>query len=155
LLGSPLLKTLKISPDGAAFEEKKPEELSSKLEKVTNFASSEEDASHEYDALQRSIFQLTLVVSAFTVCLTAIFGGFHSSISVLVGALSGLAYLRLLARSIGRLGKYSESVSKAQLLVPVILVVVAARSPYLELLPSLVGFLLYKPSLIIQFIRKP
>ena len=37
-----------------------------------------------------------------------------------------------------------------QLLVPVVLVLAAARTPQLELLPAFLGFLLYKPALILQ-----
>ncbi|ABX09507.1 hypothetical protein [Prochlorococcus marinus] len=110
---------------------------------------------NEYVQLQSAIFKLAFVLSTLAVGFTAIAIDFHSSISVLVGALSGLIYLRLLARSIGRLGVQSQSVGKAQLLVPVVLVVVVTKLPQLDLLPSLVGFLLYKPSLIIQFLLKP
>jgi ATP synthase protein I len=41
-------------------------------------------------------------------------------------------------------------VGKAQLLVPVVLVLAAARLPVLEILPAVLGFLLYKPALIVQ-----
>jgi ATP synthase protein I len=67
-----------------------------------------------------------------------------------VGALSGLFYLVLLSRSVSRLGASSKSVSKVQLLVPIVLVLVAAKLPQLQLLPALLGFLLYKPALLVQ-----
>ncbi len=133
-------------------------EISQKTEKATHSVSSEDslqDASTEYVQLQRRIFQSTLIVSALVVVLTAFFVGIYFSMSVLFGALSGMLYLRLLARSIGRLGVQSGSVSKAQLLVPVVLVLAVTRLPHLELLPSLLGFLLYKPSLVIQYLLKP
>ena len=69
---------------------------------------------------------------------------------MLVGALSGSLYLRLLARSIGQLGKGSNAVGKIQLVVPVLLVLAVSKIPQLDLIPSMLGFLLYKPSLIIQ-----
>ena len=69
---------------------------------------------------------------------------------MLIGGLAGALYLRLLARSVGKLGKGSKKVSKLQLLVPVVLVMAAARLPQLELLPALLGFLLYKPAVILQ-----
>jgi len=72
-----------------------------------------------------------------------------------VGALAGVVYLRLLARSIGKLGKTSKSVGKVQLVVPVLLVLVVSRLPQLELLPSLLGFLMYKPALILQVMLEP
>jgi len=73
-----------------------------------------------------------------------------TSISLLIGALFGALYLRLLARSVGNLGKSSKTVGKIQLVVPVLLVLGVSKLPQLDLLPSLLGFLLYKPSLILQ-----
>ena len=105
---------------------------------------------NDYVQLQRRIYLATLVVSAIAVLTAAIFLDFRSSISLLIGALSGILYLRLLARSIGKLGKSTKSVSKIQLVVPVLLVLAVSRLPQLELLPALLGFLLYKPSLLIQ-----
>ena len=104
----------------------------------------------EYVQLQKRFLSLTAVLSTFAVVIAAIFFGFYSSISVLIGAVSGLLYLRLLAKSIGKLGKSSKSVGKIQIVVPVLLVVITSRFSSLELLPAMLGFLLYKPSLIIQ-----
>jgi ATP synthase protein I len=41
-------------------------------------------------------------------------------------------------------------VGKVQLLVPVILVLLSTRWPLLQLLPALIGFLIYKPAVIIS-----
>jgi ATP synthase protein I len=67
-----------------------------------------------------------------------------------VGGLAGLLYLFLFSRSVSRLGGDRNSVGKVQLLVPVVLVLASARIPALEILPALLGFLLYKPALILQ-----
>jgi len=147
----------KPSYEGVSQVQKSKED-SKKLQKLTDLASSKEslkDVPNEYVELQRGIFKITLVVTAITVALTALVIGVEFSTSVLVGAIFGLVYLRLLAKSIGRLGIYSASLSKVQLLVPVVLFLVVTRSPNLDLLPSLVGFLLYKPSLIMQFLLEP
>ena len=109
-------------------------------------------SSDEYVQLQQRIFRAALLVSAFAVAITAFFFGSQVAISLLIGALSGILYLRLLARSIGKLGTSSKSVSKIQLLVPVVLVLAVSKLSQLELLPALMGFLLYKPSLIFQIL---
>ncbi len=109
-------------------------------------------SSDEYLQLQRRIYRAALLVTVFSVSITAFFFGLQTSISLLIGALSGILYLRLLARSIGRLGSQSKSVSKIQLIVPVVLVLAVSKFSQLELLPSLLGFLLYKPSLILQIL---
>ena len=109
-------------------------------------------SSDEYVQLQQRIFRAALLVSALAVAITAFFFESQVAISLLIGALSGVLYLRLLARSIGQLGTSSKSVSKIQLVVPVVLVLAVSKLSQLELLPALLGFLLYKPSLIFQIL---
>ena len=111
--------------------------------------------SEEYVLLQLRIFRINLVVTAVAAVVSILFVDLNASISLLLGACSGIIYLRLLAKNIGSLGKSSSSVGKVQLIVPAALVLVVAKVPDLHLLPSLVGFLLYKPSLIIQFLLEP
>ncbi len=109
-------------------------------------------SSDEYVRLQQRIFRAALIVSVLAVTVSALFFELQVSISLLVGALSGVLYLRILSRSIGKLGQNSKSVSKIQLLIPVILVLAATKLSQIDLLPALLGFLLYKPSLIFQFL---
>ena len=104
----------------------------------------------DYLRLQQRLLLATLIVSAIAVLITAVAFDLHIASSLLVGALGGLLYLRLLARSVGKLGNGAKKVGKTQLLVPVVLVLASARLPQLELLPALLGFLLYKPALILQ-----
>ena len=111
--------------------------------------------SDEYLELQFRVLRLTFLLTVFSVGIAGFFLGIQVSASILFGALSGIFYFRLLARGIGRLGTSSKIVGKVQLLVPVLLVVVSSRFPQLDLIPALLGFLLYKPALIIQFLSMP
>jgi ATP synthase protein I len=104
----------------------------------------------EYRRLQRRLLLATAWASAIAVPFTALVWDPATAASLLVGSLGGLLYLRLLARSVSRLGVDSKSVGKVQLLVPITLVLAAARIPQLQMLPALLGFLLYKPALILQ-----
>jgi ATP synthase protein I len=103
-----------------------------------------------YLRLQRRLIVATIVATAMAVPFTALVFDLPTAASLLVGGLAGLLYLRLLARSVSRLGGDRKSVGKVQLLVPVVLVLAAARIPQLEMLPALLGFLLYKPALLVQ-----
>ena len=109
----------------------------------------------EYLELQFRVLRLTFLLTVFSVGIAGFFLGIQVSASILFGALSGIFYFRLLARGVGRLGTSSKIVGKVQLLVPVILVLVSSRFPQLDLIPALLGFLLYKPALIIQFLSMP
>lgn len=104
----------------------------------------------QYQRLQRRLIVATVVAAVLAVPITAWFFGGSAAFSLLVGSVAGLLYLKLLARSVSRLGVDTKSVGKAQLLVPVVLVLAAARFPQLQIFPALVGFLLYKPALIAQ-----
>ena len=111
--------------------------------------------SDEYFELQFRVLRLTFLLTIFFVGIAGFFYGIQASASIFIGALSGILYFRLLARGIGRLGTSSKIVGKVQLLVPVLLVLVSSRLPQLDLIPALLGFLLYKPALIIQFLSMP
>jgi ATP synthase protein I len=104
----------------------------------------------DYQRLQRRLLTATATATALAVPFSGwLFGG-PTALSLLVGGLSGLLYLFLFSRSVSRLGGDRKSLGKVQLLVPVVLVLASARIPALELLPALLGFLLYKPALILQ-----
>ena len=117
--------------------------------------SSFEVKSDEYLELQFRVFRLTFLLTIFSVGIAGFFIGIQASLSLLIGALSGIFYFRLLARGVGKLGISSKNVGKVQLLVPVLLVLASSRFPQLDLIPALLGFLLYKPALIIQFLSMP
>lgn len=109
----------------------------------------------EFRRLQRRLYVATGLASALAVAVTLLIFDSATALNLLVGALAGLLYLRLLARSVSRLGPGERSVGKLQLLVPIVLVLAAARIPQLRILPCLIGFLLYKPALIAQAILVP
>lgn len=108
------------------------------------------DGMDHYHRLRRRLLVATTVAAAIAVPAVGFFFGLTAALSALVGALCGLLYLVLLSRSVSRLGVSSKSVSKVQLLVPIVLVLAAAKLPQLDLLPALLGFLLYKPALLVQ-----
>ena len=103
-----------------------------------------------FERLQRRLLFATTIAVAAAVPITGLLFDGPTALSLLLGGLGGLLYLRLLARSVSRLGGDRRSVGKFQLLVPVVLVLAAARIPNLQILPVLLGFLLYKPALILQ-----
>jgi len=156
----PLLASSILNP-----ETDPPKERNVVLEKNLDASSSKEKSldldrylelstsnQEEYAQFQFRIFRSTLLVTVIVIALSAIFLGKTFTISLFVGSLSGILYLRLLARSIGKLGAGTKSVGKTQLLIPVFLVLLSSRFSQLELLPALLGFLLYKPSLIFQML---
>ena len=116
---------------------------------IENFLSQND----EYTKLQLTIFGITFFVSILVASITAIFLGFTFGFSIFIGSIAGIFYLRLLAKSVGKLGKESSGVSKLQLLVPVCLFIFASKLGSLDIFPAMIGFFIYKPSLIFYFSR--
>ncbi|MCX5952846.1 MAG: hypothetical protein NTZ40_04985 [Cyanobacteria bacterium] len=104
----------------------------------------------DFQRLQQRLLLATTIAAALAVPMVGFAFGWTVGLSLLIGAIAGLVYLWLLARSVARLGQASRSLSKVQLLVPVVLVLASVRLPQLQLFPALVGFLLYKPALLVQ-----
>jgi ATP synthase protein I len=109
-----------------------------------------ENGMESFARLQVRLMLATVIVSAVATLFATFYFDLFVARSLLVGAVAGLFYLRLLARSVARLGGGSRQVGRFQLVVPIVLIVAAARLPQLDLLPAFVGFLLYKPALILQ-----
>ena len=107
----------------------------------------------EYTKLQITIFGITFIVAILVASLTGIIIGYNFGFSVFIGAIAGIFYLRLLAKSIGKIGKESTRVSQLQLLVPVCLFIFASKLGSLDIFPAMIGFFIYKPSLIFYFSR--
>ena len=107
----------------------------------------------EYTKLQITIFGITFIVATLVASITGIIIGYTFGFSVFVGAIAGIFYLRLLAKSIGKIGKESNGVSQLQLLVPVCLFLFASKLGSLDIFPAMIGFFIYKPSLIFYFSR--
>lgn len=104
----------------------------------------------QFHRLRSRLLLATIAATAAAVPLCWLLFDVTAAISLLVGALAGILYMVLLARSVARLGGGRRSIGKIQLLVPVVLVLASTRLPQLELVPALVGFLLYKPALLVQ-----
>ena len=107
----------------------------------------------EYIKLQVTIFSITLIITILVTLITGIIFGYTFGFSVFVGAIAGIFYLRLLAKSVGKIGRESTRFSQLQLLVPVCLFIFASKLGYLDIFPAMIGFFIYKPSLIFYFSR--
>ena len=110
-------------------------------------------AKNEFLKLQLTIFVLTFFISTIASLLAVVLINPYFGLSMFVGSIAGIFYLRLLAKSIGSLGTKSTGVSKAQLLIPVCLFIFASKNELIEIFPSIIGFFFYKPALIFYFSR--
>ena len=107
----------------------------------------------EYTKLQITIFGISFIIAIFVACITGIIIGFTFGFSVFIGAIAGIFYLRLLAKSIRKIGKESNGFWQLKLLVAVCLFIFASKLGSLDIFPAMLGFFIYKPSLVFYFSR--
>ena len=103
----------------------------------------------EFFHLRQRVLRLTLIITIGAGLLTVLVWDLQTCLSLLAGAAAGILYLLLLSRSVERLGKRSNSLGKAHLAVPLLLFILALRLQGLNLLPAFLGFLLYKPAILL------
>ena len=103
----------------------------------------------EFFRLRQRVLQLTLMITIGAGLLTGLVWNLQTCLSLLAGAAAGIFYLLLLSRSVERLGKRSNNLGKAHLGVPILLFILALRLQGLDLLPAFLGFVLYKPAILL------
>jgi ATP synthase protein I len=116
---------------------------------VKSSSTSVADAMEEYSRLKFRLLILTLASGVIIgLCVWAWYG-WKIALSYSVGALIGSIYFRMLTKSVDRLGGESNRLGFSRLGLFVILIVIAAKSDQLEILPAFFGFMTYKVAVLV------
>jgi ATP synthase protein I len=126
-------------------EETTPEESS-----VTRSA---ENSMGEYQQLKQELYLTTLAIAAVAFAAVVYFCGLRIAGNYLLGAVTGVVYLRLLARDVDRLGTETMKLSFNRQALVIVLMLVAAKWHQLQILPVFLGFLTYKAALMVYLVR--
>ena len=102
----------------------------------------------DYYQLQQNLLRLTVLFSAVIFCFVWGFYSLNTALNYLIGACTGVVYLRLLARSVARIGRDSPKSNSGRLAVFVGVMLAATQWQSLSVLPVFLGFLTYKGALI-------
>jgi ATP synthase protein I len=112
-------------------------------------ASATPSSMQEYYSLKRSLYLLTLAITGVGFTTAWLAYSLDAALSYLIGSLSGVLYLRMLAKGVERLGVGASSTGgNARLAIFVGLIVVAAQVEWLQLVPVFLGFITYKIALL-------
>lgn len=109
------------------------------------------DPMADYYQLQRSLLLTTLTLTGITFFPVWYLFSLNTAFNYLVGAVVGIVYLRMLAKDVERLGQ--QRLGAKGLGIFVILILVASKWQQLHILPVFLGFLTYKPAIIIYTVK--
>jgi ATP synthase protein I len=109
------------------------------------------DPMADFYQLKRSLLLTTLVLMGIFFFPVWYFFSLNTAFNYLLGASVGLVYLRMLAKDVERLGQ--QRLGAKGLGIFVILILVASKWQQLHILPVFLGFLTYKPAIIIYTVK--
>lgn len=107
----------------------------------------------EFYQLYQELLLWTLALTGTIFSCVWIFYSLNLALNYLIGACTGVVYLRMLAKDVERLGREKGQLSKTRLALVIGLILVASQWNQLKILPIFLGFLTYKAALIIYVIR--
>lgn len=111
------------------------------------------ESMQEYYSLQQELLIATLVVTGIVFISVWIFYNLNIALNYLIGAVTGVVYLRMLAKDVERLGNQKQRLSKTRFALFIGLIIVATQWRQLQVIPIFLGFLTYKAALIIYMVR--
>jgi ATP synthase protein I len=107
----------------------------------------------EFYQLQKELLLTTLALTGIIFISVWIVYSRNTALNYLLGACTGVVYLKVLARNVERLGREKERIGKSQLAIFIGLIIVATQWNQLHVLPIFLGFLTYKATLLVYTLR--
>ncbi len=107
----------------------------------------------EFYQLYQELLLGTLALTGIIFIFVLIFYSLNTALNYLIGACTGVVYLRMLAKDVERLGRGKERLSKTRLALLIGLILLASQWDQLQIMPIFLGFLTYKAALIIYVVR--
>ncbi|MEA5570313.1 ATP synthase subunit I [Calothrix sp. UHCC 0171] len=112
-----------------------------------------DNSMREFYRLYKKLVIITLVLIGIAFISVWIFYSVNIALNYLLGAFTGVLYLRMLAKDVEQLGVEKQSLSKNRLALFVVLIVVASQWQQLKILPIFLGFLTYKATLLVYTLQ--
>lgn len=111
------------------------------------------DSMAEFYQLRQELLITTLVLMAIAFPCVWYFYNLNIALNYLLGAFTGVVYLRLLAKNVERLGTESNGIGKSHMAVFLGVIIFATQLNQLHVLPVFLGFLTFKATLLLYTLR--
>ncbi|MCP6761083.1 MAG: ATP synthase subunit I [Fischerella sp. CENA71] len=112
------------------------------------------DSMKEFYKLYQEFLLITLVLTGIVFISVWIFYSLNIALNYLLGAFTGMLYMRMLAKDVERLGPQKRQLNKNRFALLVVIILLASRWNELQILPIFLGFLTYKATLIFYVVRE-
>ena len=110
------------------------------------------DSMKDYYALQRELLVTTLILIGIFFPAVWFFYDLNVALNYVLGAFTGVIYLRLLGKNVEKLGQ-GGSVGKSQVGVLAGVIIAATQIEQLSILPIFLGFLTFKAAIFVYTLR--
>ncbi len=107
------------------------------------------DSVDDYESLKLRIFIITLVLTGLIFIAVVSFYGLNIALNYLLGACTGVVYLKMLAQSVDELGKQRNRLGYSRLGIFIGVIILATRLKQLQILPIFLGFMTYKAAILV------
>ncbi|MEG4284565.1 ATP synthase subunit I [Microcoleus sp. A006_D1] len=120
---------------------------------VSTVSSETSNPMQDFYSLQQELLAYTLAFTAIIFISVWIFYSLNIALNYLLGASTGVVYLKMLARDVERIGSENQRISKTRLGLFFAVMIVGTQWNQLQILPIFLGFLTYKAALMVYVIR--
>jgi len=113
----------------------------------------ESTSMQEFYQLYQKLLAITLVLTGIIFISVWIFYSLNIALNYLIGACTGVVYLKMLAKDVERLGGEKKGLSKNRFALIAIPIILASQWHQLHILPIFLGFLTYKATLLLYMVQ--
>lgn len=107
----------------------------------------------DFYQLRQTLLLVTLALTGIIFISVWIFYSLNIALNYLIGACTGMVYLRMLAKDVERLGQQKMRPSSTRFAIFIGLIVVASQWHKLHILPIFLGFLTFKAAIIVYVLQ--